>query len=396
MSNDPRWGNRGNRGDNQGPPDLEEIWQDFNQRLSRLFGKRGGGGNDPSGRGSEGSPFRHLGSGLFALATIILMLWLGSGIYTVNTNERAVVLRLGRYVATVGPGLNWRWPAPIETHEIVDLTGLRTVTVGNRGGARTPMLTADLNIVNVQFAVQYVLDNPKDHLFNNREPNEEFVRQIAETAMREIVGLSMMNTVLYEGREQLANDAQQLIQEILDRYAAGIHVSRVTMEEIQPPEQVQDAFNDATKASQDMVRQKSEGEAYANDIIPRAEGTASRMREEAEAYRARVIASAEGEAARFEQVLTEFKRAPEVTRERLYLETMQYVFSRTSKLMIDAKGGGNLLFLPLDKIMQQGAAPTTAREKTTLEIPLVPAQAAAPLAQTNPRDNMRNRDRGER
>ncbi|MDR3212531.1 MAG: FtsH protease activity modulator HflK [Azoarcus sp.] len=402
--NDPHWGNGngergGKRGNDQGPPDLEEIWRDFNRRLSGMFGRRrngdSGGGGPSNGSGFS---FQQFGGGLGVLLLLALTVWLGSGFYTVDTNERGVVLRFGKYVGMTDPGLHWRFPKPIEAHEIVDFTGLRTVPVGGRDNSRALMLTDDLNIVNVQFAVQYVLKEPRDHIFENRDPNEEFVRQIAETAMREIVGRSKMDFVLYEGREQIADSAQKLIQEILDRYKSGIQVSRVTMEEVQPPEQVQAAFDDATKATQDWERQKNEGEAYANNVIPLAQGTASRLSADAEAYRAKVVANAEGDAARFRQVLAEFMRAPQVTRERMYIETMQQVYSRVSKVMIDDKGGNNLMYLPLDKLVQQAGARAAAIAGAGDAPPSMPALAPVPLSPTNPRDRdlMRDRERGER
>ncbi|PKO79222.1 MAG: FtsH protease activity modulator HflK, partial [Betaproteobacteria bacterium HGW-Betaproteobacteria-13] len=363
--NDPRWGNRGNDGDrgegnrggNQGPPDLEEVWRDFNQRLSGMFGGKRNGRNNGSGGGGDGGgdgpqlpsfSFKQFGGGIGALLALVVVVWLASGFYTVDANQRGVVLRLGKFTETTEPGLRWRLPAPIETHEIVDLTGVRTVEVGYRGSERNKalrealMLTDDENIISIQFAVQYVLKSPENYVFNNRFPDEA-VAQVAETGMREIVGKSRMDFVLYEGREEIAATAQELMQGILDRYETGIQISRVTMQNAQPPEQVQASFDDAVKAGQDRERQKNEGEAYANDVIPRARGTASRLLEEADAYRERVIANAEGEASRFDQVFTEFKRAPEVTRERMYLETMQQVLASTSKVMIDAKGNGNML-----------------------------------------------------
>ncbi len=380
--NDPRWGNqgndddreKGNRGGKQEPPDLEDVWRDLNQKLNGLLGGKrsgGGGGRRPSGDG--GGPqmpnvsFKQFGGGIGILLVLALVVWLASGFYIVNANERGVVLRFGQFVETTEPGLRWRLPTPFESHEVVDLTGVRTVEVGYRGAERNRvlrealMLTDDENIVNIQFAVQYILNSPENYLFNNRFPDET-VAQAAETAMRQIVGRSKMDFVLYEGREDIAASAQALMQEILDRYQTGVQVSRVTMQNAQPPEQVQAAFDDAVKAGQDRERQKNEGEAYANNVIPLARGTADRLLEEAAAYRDRVVAAAEGEASRFEQVLTEYNRAPAVTRERLYLETMQQVLSNTSKVMIDAKGNGNLLFLPLDKLMERSGG--TARAAT--------------------------------
>ena len=434
--NDPRWGGQGggdredgnrgddnrnddlrgdrNRGGNQGPPDLEEVWRDFNQRLSGMFGGKrsgrgsgfgggngGGGGNRPE---LPGFSFKQFRGGFGVLAALVLVVWLASGLYTVDANQRAVVLRLGEYVATTEPGLRWRLPAPFETHEIVDLTGVRTVEVGYRGSERNKvlreslMLTDDENIINIQFAVQYVLNSPENYVFNNRFPDEA-VAQAAETAMREIVGKSRMDFVLYEGREEIAATAQELMQRILDRYETGIQISRVTMQNAQPPEQVQAAFDDAVKAGQDRERQKNEGEAYANDVVPRARGTASRLVEEANAYRERVVANAEGEASRFNQVFAEYSRAPEVTRERLYIETMQQVMSNTSKVMIDSTGNGNLLMLPLDKLMQQAGSKAAASAASAPDSQSAAGLSAnAPMPSLDPRNRelMRSRERGER
>jgi membrane protease subunit HflK len=416
--NDPRWGNQGNdddgkrgdgrRGGNDGPPDLEDIWRDFNQRLSSLFGgKRGGGNGNGNGGGGPKMPqlsFRQFGGGIGALLVLILVVWLASGFYIVDANQRGVVLRFGQYVQTTEPGLRWRLPYPIESNEIVDLSGVRTVEVGYRGSERNKvlrealMLTDDENIINIQFAVQYVLSSPENYVFNNRFPDESVI-QVAETAMREIVGKSKMDFVLYEGREQIAATAHELMQTILDRYETGILISRVTMQNAQPPEQVQAAFDDAVKAGQDRERLRNEGEAYANDVVPRARGTASRLFEEASAYRERVIANAEGEASRFTQVLTEYRRAPEVTRERLYLETMQEVMSNSSKVMIDAKANGNLMLMPLDKLMQQ-AGTGNAQAAGSESAPASPAAAPVSRADSSfdprSRDLMRGRERGDR
>ena len=365
--NDPRWGNQGNdnnRDGNQGPPDLEEMWRDFNRRLSALFGGRRGG----SGGGGEGGPafnFRLFGGGFGVIAALALAAWAASGFYIVDASQRGVVLRFGKFVETTEPGLRWRMPFPIESQELVNLTGVRTVEVGYRGSERNKvlnealMLTDDENIINIQFAVQYILNNPENYLFNNREPDESVI-QAAETAMREIVGKSRMDFVLYEGREQIAATAHTLMQAILDRYQTGIQISKVTMQNAQPPEQVQAAFDDAVKAGQDRERQKNEGQAYANDVIPRARGTSSRLMQESEGYRSRVVAQAEGDAARFTQVLSEYSKAPEVTRRRIYLETMQDIYSNTTKIMVDARSSGNLMVLPLDKILQQAGATTSS------------------------------------
>lgn len=414
--NDPRWGNQGNdddkrddrgRGDNQGPPDLEEVWRDFNQRLSGIFGGKRGGGRPNGGGSGGGGPklpdftFRQFGGGIGALIALVLVVWLASGFYTVDANQRAVVLRFGKQIETTEPGLRWRLPFPIESHEIVDLSGVRTIEVGYRGADRNRvlrealMLTDDANIINIQFAVQYILKSPEDYLFNNRFPDDA-VMQTAETAMREIVGKSTMDFVLYEGREEIAATAHELMQTILDRYQAGILISRVTMQNAQPPEQVQAAFDDAVKAGQDRERLRNEGEAYRNDVVPRARGTAARLLEESNAYRERVIANAEGEASRFNQVYEEFSRAPVVTRERMYLETMQQVLSNTSKVMIDADSGSNLLLMPLDRLLQGGGAAPIAESKSQPTSAPGPTRSTEPLFDPRDRDMMRNRELGGR
>ncbi|MBL8445902.1 MAG: FtsH protease activity modulator HflK [Zoogloeaceae bacterium] len=408
--NDPRWGNQGNDknrgGSNQGPPDLEELWRDFNRRLSGLFGGKKGGGGDGGGPPPSIprlSP-RQFGGGIGALVGLAVLVWLASGFYIVDASQRGVVLRFGRYLETTDPGLRWRLPFPIENHEVVNLTGVRTVEVGYRGSERNKvlrealMLTDDENIINIQFAVQYILTSPEKYLFNNRGPDEA-VGQAAETAMREIVGKSKMDFVLYEGREQVATTAHQLMQTILDRYETGIQVSKVTMQNAQPPEQVQAAFDDAVKAGQDRERQKNEGQAYANDVIPKARGTASRLLQEAEGYRARVESAAEGEASRFKQVLQEYNKAPEVTRNRMYLETVQQMLSSTTKVMVDARSNGNLLFMPLDKLLSGAGITAPAVDEAaaaTSTAPVAPAPRAGDTADPRNRDFLRNRDRGDR
>ena len=430
--NDPQWGNRGgndserpngSRRPNDGPPDLEDLWRDFNNKLSGMLGKKGGGGNggnDGDGPRLPNIDFnpRFLGNGLGVILGLVAVVWLASGFYIVDASQRGVVLQFGRFKETTEPGLRWRFPYPIQSHELVNLTGVRTIEIGYRGSERNKvlkealMLTDDENIVNIQFAVQYILKDPVEYLFNNRHPDEA-VMGAAETAVREIVGKSKMDFVLYEGREQIATQAAKLMQDILDRYKSGILISKVTMQNAQPPEQVQAAFDDAVKAGQDRERQKNEGQAYANDVIPKAKGTAARLMEEAEGYRQRVISTAEGDASRFKQVVTEYAKAPEVTRQRMYLDTMQQIFSNTSKVMVDAKGQGNLLYLPLDKLMQataavsaanansapDGSAQTPVRAGTSLNGEVPPQVEAAPAVggkafSSSSRDGaLRSRDR---
>jgi modulator of FtsH protease HflK len=356
--NDPQWGKRGN----EGPPDLDELLRNLNAKLNGLFGRKGSN-QPPSGTG-EGGP-RVGGGGAWLLGILVVLVWLASGFYIVDASNRGVVLRFGKYHETTQPGPRWHLPYPIESVEIVNLSQVRTVEVGYRNNVKSKvlkeslMLTDDENIIDIQFAVQYILKSPEDYIFNNRG-TDDAVLQAAETAIREIVGKSKMDFVLYEGREQVAAEATKLMQEILDRYKTGILVSKVTMQNAQPPEQVQAAFDDAVKAGQDRERLKNEGQAYANDVIPKAKGAAARLLEEANGYRQRVLANAEGEAARFTQVLAEYQKAPGVTRERLYIETMQQVLESTSKIIIDQKAGSNLLYLPLDKILQSGGTGAAA------------------------------------
>jgi len=397
--NDPNWGrgggNRGPGGGNQGPPDLDELWRNFNRKLNDLFGRRGGGGDAPRPSNAR------IGGGAGLIAGVILAVWLASGFYIVVEGQRGVVLTFGQFSAETGSGLRWRLPWPIQSHEIVNLSQVRTIEVGYRNNVRTKvpkeslMLTDDENIVSVQFAVQYVVTDAQAWIFSNRRP-EETAMQVAESAMREVIGRSKMDAILYESRAQINIAAQKLMQQILDRYKTGILVSTVTIQAAQPPEQVQGAFSDAQNASQDRERQKNEGQAYANDVVPKAKGNASRLLQEAEGYRQRVIATAEGDATRFKQLLVEYSKAPAVTRERIYLDTMQQIYTSTSKIMLDYKGGGNLLYLPLDKLMQQGAAPMADPSAPSRGPQPATEPASPPEAAPRSREALRDRGRGER
>lgn len=388
--NDPQWGKRGN----EGPPDLNELLRNLNAKLNGLFGREGSSG-PPSG-GEPGGP-RVSGGGVWLLVGLVLLVWIASGFYVVDASNRGVVLRFGKFHETTQPGPRWHLPYPIEIVEIVNLSQVRTVEIGYRNNVKSKvlkealMLTDDENIIDIQFAVQYILKSPEDYILNNRA-TDDAVLQAAETAIREIVGKSKMDFVLYEGREQVAAQATKLMQEVLDRYKTGIQVSKVTMQNAQPPEQVQASFDDAVKAGQDRERAKNEGQAYANDVIPKAKGAAARLIEEANGYRQRVVANAEGESARFQQVLTEYAKAPVVTRERMYLETVQQVLESTSKVIVDQKGSGSLLYLPLDKLIQStgasGSAPPPRVESS-------PEPAATPQVQRS-REAFRARERESR
>jgi membrane protease subunit HflK len=400
--NDPNWGRGGSRGPqgpgggNQGPPDLDELWRNFNRRLGELFRRRPRGAGDepprpPSSRGLSG--------GAGALVLLVLAVWLASGFYIVVEGTRGVVLTFGKFSRETTSGLNWRLPWPIQSHEIVNLSQVRTLEVGYRNNVRTKvlkeslMLTDDENIVDLQFAVQYLVKDAQAFVFNVRRPDESAM-QIAETAMREVIGKHRMDAILYETQVDVANRARDLMQAIHDRYNTGITVSTVTIQNAQPPEQVQAAFDDAVKAGQDRERQKNEGQAYANDVIPRARGAASRLFQEADGYKQRVIANAEGDGSRFKQVLTEYAKAPQVTRERIYIDTMREILSSTNKIMMDYRGSGNLLMLPLDKILQQAGGTVNPTEAQASQRPS--AEPPAPEASPRSRESLRNRDRADR
>ena len=390
--NDPQWGKK-NSG---GPPDLDELLRKLNEKVAALLGGKGGKGGE--GKPGGGMPMKGFGGGIGLIAAVAALIWAGSGFYIVDASQRGVVLRFGKLVEMTQPGPRWHLPFPVETVEIVNLSQVRTVEVGYRDNVKNKMLkeslmlTEDENIIDIQFAVQYFLSDPADYLFNNRTPDEN-VRQAAETAIREVVGKSKMDFVLYEGREQVAASATKLMQEILDRYKSGILISKLTMQNAQPPEQVQAAFDDAVKAGQDRERQKNEGQAYANDVVPRARGTAARLIQESEGYKQSVTANAEGDASRFKQILVEYEKAPAVTRERMYIDMMQQVMGNISKVMVDQKNGNSLLYLPLDKLVE--STRTSAAATEALAAP-VTSQSSDNTAAQRARDSLLGRDREAR
>lgn len=399
--NDPQWGKRGSNnggggGSNDGPPDLDQIIKKLNQKIVGLFGMKPGSGG---GGGNNAPSNAAIGGGFALAASLALAVWLATGFYIVEEGSRGIELRLGKYSQTTGPGPRWHWPYPIETVEQVNISQVRAIEVGHRNNQKSKMkeealmLTQDQNIVDVQFAVQYTLKSPEEYLFNNRMPDEA-VRQVAETAMREIVGRSKMDYVLYEGRGEIASRAKILMQKILDRYTTGIAISTVNLQNAQPPEQVQGSFDDAVRAKQDKERLKNEGEAYANDILPKARGLAARLLEEASGHKQRVVSNAQGDSSRFSAVVAEYEKAPQVTRERMYLETIQQVMQSTSKVLVDQKGGQNLLYLPLDKIMQM-ASPSqqsTGADPVAKSVTLTDPPATAAPDPVPARRDLRSRD----
>lgn len=350
--------------------DIERLLRNLQNRLRGLFGGRG----DGEGSGSN------FGIGLIAVVAVVV--WGLSGIYIVQQGERGVVLRFGQKIEITEAGLRWRLPFPLERVEKVNLEKVSIIEIGYRSNPRSGsknkmpkealMLTQDENIIDIEFAVQYKIKDPADYLFNVHNPvndPEATIRQATESAVREIVGKNTLDFALTEGRDEVAQGARELLQKILDRYRAGIHVVTVEMQKAQPPEEVKSAFDDAVKAREDEQRLKNEAEAYANDVIPRARGGAARLIQEAEGYKAATIARADGDARRFTQIATEYVKAPGVTRERLYLETMEQVFSNTTKILVDQKGGNNLIYLPLDKLIpaaESGAGPASSAAEPEL------------------------------
>ena len=430
--NDPRWGRgedkaedgsrpeperppapaAGGRGRDSGPtgqpPDLDELWRDLNRKLGGLFGNKNGGSRGPGGGNGGGfqPDMKSAGVGIGLIAGIVFAIWMGTGIFIVQEGQQAVITQFGKYQSTKGAGFNWRLPYPIERHELVFVTQIRSADVGrdnvikSTGLRESAMLTEDENIVEIKFAVQYRLSDARAWLFESKNPADAVV-QAAETAVREVVGKMRMDTALAEERDQIAPRVRTLMQTILDRYKVGVEVVGINLQQggVRPPEQVQASFDDVLKAGQERERAKNEAEAYANDVIPRAVGSASRLKEEAAAYKARIVAQAQGDAQRFTSVLAEYQKAPQVTRDRMYLESMQQIYGNVTKVLVESRQGSNLLYLPLDKIMQG-----VAQSSGAVEVPAsggavaVPSSAAAGSLSNDSRarDSSRTRDRETR
>ena len=429
--NEPGGGNRdpwSGGGRDQGPPDLDEVIRKLSGKFSALLGGRRGGGGGGSDNGASGSGFAGIGLIVFIIAVVG---WLIASIYIVDEGTRGVVLRFGRYLETTLPGPHVRI-FPIDRVEIVNVEQVRFREIGYRsgsGGNRQPavrsvpkealMLTQDENIVDVRLAVQYQVSDPRAYLFNVFDPESVLV-QVVESAAREAIGKSTMDFVLTEGRSEVVADIKALSQRILDDYppeapgggvsaegeargkqpesaraanpadsgkGAGLRIITVNLQDAQPPEEVQDAFADAIKAREDEQRLKNEAEAYSNEVIPRARGQAARRLQEASAYKEQVIAQAQGEASRFELLLAAYQKAPELTRERLYLETLETVLSQTSKVLLDAQGTHNLLYLPLDRLLGIGgmanAGSATGAGSTAVEASPSAQSPSQPSAATD-------------
>lgn len=361
---------------------------DQRQQQRRESGARNGGngrGGNGGGLFGGGRGARAGGFSVSVLAVCAVIGWSVSGFYIVPEGQTGVVTTFGAYSKSTMPGINWHLPAPTQDVELVDVSSVRTAEIGMRGTTdrlrEALMLTDDENIVDVQFNVQYRIKpetGAKDYLFNTRAPDAS-VTQAAESAMREVVGRKAMDSVLFESKAEIAEAVRNSMQAMLDRYSTGIEVMSVAIQNAQPPQQVQAAFNDAVKAGQDRERQINLGEAYMNAVIPKAQGTASRLKEEAEGYKARVVETARGDADRFTSVYTEYAKAPQVTRDRIYVDAMRDIYQNVTKVYVDQKSGSNLLYLPLDKIV----ASTQAAAKSEADS-AVPASSAAAASTSAP------------
>lgn len=370
--NEKGGGNPWNGGGEQGPPDLDKVVRDLQRKLGRIFGGKGGGGSE--------SPSS--GAGIGVLVAIAVVVWSLSGIYKVDEAQRGVVTQFGRYHSTTSPGLHWHIPFPIQRVEKVNVAAVE------RYKHSTRMLTSDENIVVVDTVVQFRREDPKNFLFNVRDP-EETLSEVSESAIREIVGTSSLDFVLTEGRADISQRTKNLIQSTLDAYETGLRVTSVNLQDANFPTQVQAAVQDAIKAREDRDRLALEAQSYANDIVPRARGNAARQIQDAEAYRARVLNDAKGEAARFEALLTEYKKAPGVIRQRLYLETMENVLGSTNKVLLDTEGTGNLLYVPLDQLTR--SAGSVIREMSDPSASTAERQSSGDKPDRRSRDDLRSR-----
>lgn len=373
----------GGRQDDQGPPDLDEVVKKLQDKLGGLFGGRGGRGGSGDGNGGQ--------SGLIGLIIVaIIVIWALSGIYIVDAGKRGVVMQFGAYKETTDPGLHWI-PKFIQSVEKVDVQNIYDEVIGDQQ-AEAIMLTQDENILDIQFSIQYRIKNPRDYLFNVQAPDLT-LRNATESAVREIVGKSTWDTVTTQGRSEVAAKIESLLQQILDSYHTGLQVTTVNMQHAREPRQVKDAFDDVNKAREDAERLKNEAQAYTNDILPRARGKAARIVEEAEAYKSQIISEAEGDASRFKEVLTQYLKAPRVTKERLFLETMEKIYADSKKVVVDVKGGNNVLYLPLDQIMkQQKKAATQQDDSSATPSSSSSSDTTQPMDRRPGRDTSRSRE----
>jgi membrane protease subunit HflK len=357
----------GKRPKDQGPPDLEELLRKLTARFSKLLG---GGSHEGGGKGAV--------AGIVIIGAALIVAWLFSGFYIIDAGERGLVLRFGRYVDTTGPGPHWHLPYPFETVESVAVDLVRDAE------HQASMLTEDENIVTIDIAVQYRVKDAADYIFNVRVPDTT-LRQVMESAVREVVGANTMEFVLGAGRADVALDTRNIMQRTLNQYQSGLQVVTVNLQQAQPPEAVQPAFADAVMAREDEVRFRNEARSYANGIVPQARGEAARIIQEAAAYRDKVIAAAQGDASRFKQLLTKYRNAPRVMRDRLYLDAMESVLSNSGKVLMDAQSGNNLLYLPLDKLMRRRGEAAGMNSMPSLSTPQASGLSGGRTALRQPR-----------
>lgn len=383
------------RGDQKGPPDLDEAIRALQEKLGKFFGGGNGENESSPSNFSSGKSMKSLGF----LAGGAVILWALSGFYIVDEGNHGVETRFGKYIGTTQSGLNWHLPAPIEQADIVNVKQQRFIEVGYRSGGSEQltgsvpkealMLTKDENYVDVRLAVQYQVKDAKEFIFNIVNPAAT-LKQVTESVQRGVIGSSTMDFVLTQGRSEIVTLIKKEIQEVMDNYKSGIQITSVNLQDAQPPEQVQNSFEDAIKAREDEQRLINEAEAYSNDVVPKARGAAARKIQEAEGYKEQVIAQAQGETNRFTKLLGEYNKAPDVTRKRLYIEAMESVLAETNKVMVDVKAGNNLLYLPLDKMIQHQSSPPPMNIQSTADQPQ--SQPAAVQEQAIERTSTRGRD----
>ena len=401
LMNDPRWGRGEGNGDRQrpndpkrppsgkdgdGPPDLDEMWRDFNRKLSGVFGRKGTGGG--SGRPDNGRGAR-IGVGI--VIGVLIAIYLGSGVFVVQDGQAGVVTQFGKYRYTVTQGVHWRLPYPFEAQELVNVGEVRSVEIGRNNVIRlanvkdASMLTHDGDIVDVRFAVQYQVRNATDYLFRSADPDQSVV-QAGQAAVRSIVGARSTDDILYQDREAIRQQLTDAIQHSLDESQTGLVVTGVTIQGVQAPDQVQAAFDDAAKAHQDRERAKADAQAYANDLLPHAQADATRVVDEAKTYSDQVVAQAQGDAERFKQVYEQYAKAPAVIRERMYLDTMQHIYANSTKVFVDSKASNNVMYLPLDKLIEanrQHAGEAAAASGASGAAAAVAPQAVSAASATN-------------
>ncbi|MFP6559484.1 FtsH protease activity modulator HflK [Paraburkholderia sp. B3] len=415
--NDPRWGRgdgdgqrtddsrrppgKNGNGSGDGPPDLDEMWRDFNRRLSAFFGRKGKG---PSGLGPRPDNGNGARIGVGIVIGVLIAIYVGSGVYVIQEGQAGVVLQFGQYRQTVGEGVHWRLPYPFQTHEVVNVGQIRSVEIGRSNLVRpanvkdASVLTHDGDMLDVRFTVQYQVKQPTDYLFQSVDPDLA-VTQAAQAAVRTVVGARSTNELLYADREPIRAQLADAIQHSLDEAKTGLGVTGVTIQSVQAPDQVQAAFDDAAKAHQDRDRAKRDAQAYADELLPRAQADGARLIDDAKAYSERVVAEAQGDADRFMQVYAQYAKAPAVIRERMYLETMQHIYSNTTKVFVDSKSGNNVIYLPLDKIVdatrQRAAAAAAASAPAASEAPPAAAPASSDAQQQGAQDGAQQQGAAE-